>query len=248
MWEVMSASRLAFAICDDAATGAELHGHLDEIGWPNTIFADSRSFLSAATETKDVSFGLVDYYSDSGEPALQLLQAIEDADLALPLILVAKSPTLPFVAEAASRGASSILVRPFSRYLIEQAVDAAVAFRAVLELKQQVRQYARSLSQLTDRERKILRLAVDGWPNKRIAALLEVSVKTIERSRKFAYQKLNVRSSAEMARVVSMGSLASTITPKVSVLGPSAVPEPHVNPIMAPISPVIPPAHFVNPS
>ena len=238
----MSAARIAYVVCDDSQTGAELQTYLRELGWSSSIFTDSRSFLKAAIESVDVSFALVDYLSSSGEPALQLLQALEDADVAMPLVLVTRSPSLSFLAEATGRGAAGILMRPTSRFLVEQAMKLAVEFKPVLELRHQIRQYAKRLAQLTEREKNILRLAVEGWPNKRIAALLDVSVKTIERSRKFAYQKLNVRSSAEMARVVTLGSMERTMWPKVSVLGPAAIPEPHV----APINAAIPPVHFAN--
>ena len=66
---------------------------------------------------------------------------------------------------------------------------------------------------LPDRQRKIVDFVVEGAPNKQIATKLNVSVKTIERERQKAYRQLNVRSTAEMTRVVSLGRLHDVVFP-----------------------------------
>ncbi|MBZ5656286.1 MAG: response regulator transcription factor [Acidobacteriia bacterium] len=55
--------------------------------------------------------------------------------------------------------------------------------------------------QLTDRQREILQLIIDGKGNKEIADLLHVSVKTIEFHRARLMTKLGVRSVAELTKV-----------------------------------------------
>ena len=54
---------------------------------------------------------------------------------------------------------------------------------------------------LTDREREVLEAVATGDTNRRIAARLGVSVKTIESHRSNVMQKLGVRSAAELVRV-----------------------------------------------
>lgn len=66
-----------------------------------------------------------------------------------------------------------------------------------------LRQRSALLHRLTTMEHNIVELAVDGIPNKTIATRLGVSIKTIEKYRRTAYDKLNVTSAAEMASVIT---------------------------------------------
>jgi len=53
---------------------------------------------------------------------------------------------------------------------------------------------------LTAREREIVQLIAEGNSNKKIALLLDVSVKTVETHRSAAMRKLGIRSTAELVR------------------------------------------------
>ena len=53
---------------------------------------------------------------------------------------------------------------------------------------------------LTAREREIVQLIAEGNSNKRIALLLDISVKTVETHRSAAMRKLSIRSTAELVR------------------------------------------------
>jgi DNA-binding NarL/FixJ family response regulator len=55
-------------------------------------------------------------------------------------------------------------------------------------------------AQLTRREREILRLVAQGYRNKIIAAMLGVSVKTVDTHRATAMRKLGIRSTVEVVR------------------------------------------------
>lgn len=55
--------------------------------------------------------------------------------------------------------------------------------------------------ELTDRQREILKLIIDGKGNKEIADILHVSVKTVEFHRARLMAKLGVKSAAELAKV-----------------------------------------------
>jgi DNA-binding CsgD family transcriptional regulator len=60
-----------------------------------------------------------------------------------------------------------------------------------------------NFASLTERELAIVSMATDGVPNKSMARRLEVSIKTIEKNRRSAYEKLKIASSAEMAALVT---------------------------------------------
>jgi len=55
-------------------------------------------------------------------------------------------------------------------------------------------------NRLTTREREIVQLIAEGNSNKKIALLLDISVKTVETHRSAAMRKLTIRSTAELVR------------------------------------------------
>ena len=55
-------------------------------------------------------------------------------------------------------------------------------------------------NRLTTREREIVQLIAEGNSNKKIAMLLDISVKTVETHRSAAMRKLTIRSTAELVR------------------------------------------------
>lgn len=76
---------------------------------------------------------------------------------------------------------------------------------ASVRLYKKLRSNASRLPTLSERERRVVLLASEGVPNKSIARRLDVSVKTVEKSRRNAYNKLMVNSSAEVASLVTFG-------------------------------------------
>ena len=71
--------------------------------------------------------------------------------------------------------------------------------RQFLVLKEQ----SARIELLNDRELAIVNMAADGMPNKAVAARLGVSIKTVEKNRRAAYEKLNVTSVASMVTLIA---------------------------------------------
>ena len=90
-----------------------------------------------------------------------------------------------------------VFVGDIARHLAEAFASA--------RLYQKLRASTARLSTLNERERRVVLLASEGVPNKSIARRLDVSVKTVEKSRRNAYNKLLVNSSAEVASLVTFG-------------------------------------------
>jgi DNA-binding NarL/FixJ family response regulator len=62
-------------------------------------------------------------------------------------------------------------------------------------------------ARLTPRERLVVKLVADGYSNKGISAILDLSVKTTEAHRAAAMRKLNVNSTAGLVRYAVRASL-----------------------------------------
>jgi len=57
-------------------------------------------------------------------------------------------------------------------------------------------------AELTERERDVMGLVVEGLPNKLIADRLEISVRTVEVHRARVFDKMEVKSAVELANLV----------------------------------------------
>ena len=60
----------------------------------------------------------------------------------------------------------------------------------------------RALAELTERERDVMRLVIEGKPNKLIADALQISVRTVEVHRAHVFDKMNVKSAVELANLL----------------------------------------------
>ena len=89
--------------------------------------------------------------------------------------------------QAVYRG-DSFLSPSISRHVIEEYIRKADAMEE------------NSYDRLTDREREVLQLIAEGHPNREIAELLHISVKTVENHRASLMDKLHIYSTAELTR------------------------------------------------
>ena len=82
---------------------------------------------------------------------------------------------------------------------IEQALgESARAIAAQAER----RVIAARLAELTDRERRVAQLVIEGLPNKLIADQLSISVRTVEVHRARVFEKMEVKSAVELANLL----------------------------------------------
>lgn len=104
---------------------------------------------------------------------------------------------------------SDILFRPVTLHNLSTFVDEALLSVDSYRAYCLSREYRSRLETLSERERRIVQLAANGASNRGIAAHLELCVKTIEKHRSHAYQKLGVFDLAQMTRLVTLANLDS---------------------------------------
>jgi len=170
------------------------------------------TFLDAAGELDGPACALIDLETP-GIDWSSLHEQMLQRDLKVPIVVVADEAQLMNAIEAVKSCVNFVIARPIDASSIREMILAAVESQKVVRHQFAVEQHYRRLLTLDDRERSIVDLAVDGAPNKQIANRLGLSVKTIERIRKNAYQKLDVRSTAEMTRAVILGNLHDIVYP-----------------------------------
>ncbi len=127
---------------------------------------------------------------------LQLQEELVRRGIRLPLVFVTAHGDVPLAVEAMRKGASNFLEKPFTDEALVQAIHTAVAAR-----RGQASAQGETLARLSPRERQVLDLVVASKPNKIIADILGISIKTVELHRANMMSKLGVRSLPELMKV-----------------------------------------------
>ena len=122
---------------------------------------------------------------------------------AMPVIFLTGHGDVPTAVSAVKRGAFDFVEKPFSdNALVDRVEQALAASRAFLESRRAQGDVSRAVAELTDREREVMRLVIEGLPNKLIADSLEISVRTVEVHRARVFDKMNVKSAVELANLL----------------------------------------------
>jgi len=122
---------------------------------------------------------------------------------ALPVIFLTGHADVPTAVSAVKRGAFDFCEKPFSDNALVDRVEQALAQSATAVQGQRERERLRQrLAELTERERAVMQLVVEGLPNKRIADQLDISVRTVEVHRARVFDKMEVKSAVELANLL----------------------------------------------
>ncbi|GAC1603402.1 MAG: response regulator [Ramlibacter sp.] len=122
---------------------------------------------------------------------------------AMPVIFLTGHADVPTAVHMVKRGAFDFCEKPFSDNALVDRVEQAIRRSAeVLATRQGRRQLKSRLQELTERERDVMRLVVEGLPNKLIADQLDISVRTVEVHRARVFDKMEVKSAVELANLL----------------------------------------------
>lgn len=140
-----------------------------------------------------------------GMSGLALFERLVERGLqeALPVIFLTGHADVPTAVSMVKRGAFDFCEKPFSDNALVDRVEQALAQSATVVQAQQVRERLRQrLAELTERERAVMQLVIEGLPNKRIADQLDISVRTVEVHRARVFDKMEVKSAVELANLL----------------------------------------------
>jgi two-component system response regulator DctR len=140
-----------------------------------------------------------------GTSGLVLFERLIERKLleALPVIFLTGHGDVPTAVAAVKRGAFDFVEKPFAdNALVDRIENALGKSSAAILRRRDAESVAKRLADLTDRERDVMRLVVEGRPNKLIADELDISVRTVEVHRARVFEKMEVRSAVELANAL----------------------------------------------
>lgn len=121
----------------------------------------------------------------------------------LPVIFLTGHADVPTAVDSVKRGAFDFFEKPFSdNALVDRIEQALSQSAAALVQHSQSTGLRAQLGGLTERERAVMQLVVEGLPNKLVADQLDISVRTVEVHRARVFEKMGVKSAVELANLL----------------------------------------------
>ena len=140
-----------------------------------------------------------------GQSGLALFEKLIASGLAQawPVIFLTGHADVPTAVDTVKRGAFDFCEKPFSDNALVDRVEQALALSQARWTERRVQlELSSRLAELTERERNVMQLVIEGLPNKLIADQLDISVRTVEVHRSRVFEKMNVKSAVELANLL----------------------------------------------
>jgi two-component system response regulator DctR len=126
-----------------------------------------------------------------------------EVHLAMPVIFLTGHADVATAVDAVKRGAFDFCEKPCSDNALVDRVEQALAqSQAYVQAHRKQGLLRERQSELTERERDVMRLVLEGMPNKLIADRLEISVRTVEVHRSRVFEKMDVKSAVELVNLL----------------------------------------------
>jgi FixJ family two-component response regulator len=190
-----------FIIDDDSAVRDSLSLMIAQENMDVQAFDSAETFLNSY-QPESCGCAIIDIRM-SGMDGMELHQLMLARHILLPVIFLTGHGDIPLSVQAIKAGAVDFLTKPVTREKLITAIHAAIQKSKTLLSENANHQEALShLAHLTDRERDVMLLAVQGHPNKHIARQLGISHRTVEIHKSKIMQKTGAVNLLDLARIV----------------------------------------------
>ena len=190
---------LVHLIDDDAAVREALALLIGTVGLRVDSWADPLDFL-ARFDRQAIGAIVLDVRMP-GIGGLALLQQLVAQGVDQPVIMLTGHGTVEMCRRAFKAGAAEFLEKPVDDELLLEALQNAVRQHVRSRQRQQADRASRErYAQLSEREREVLGLIVEGLTNKEIGRALVLSPRTVETHRANLFDKLAADSLAQLIR------------------------------------------------
>ena len=192
---------MVYIVDDDAAVRDALSLLLSLHGYRTATFANAENLLAALDEH---SVGcIVADIKMPGMSGLDLQAALQSRALHLPVVIITAHGDVASARSAFRSDAVDFLEKPFADRALLAAVAAGIS-RESSRLQARVREDQRlgSMAALTERERDVMELLIQGLHNRDVAERLGISPRTVEVHKSRVMAKLGARNLVDLIRAV----------------------------------------------
>jgi FixJ family two-component response regulator len=190
-----------FLVDDDDAVRNSLRLLITTYGLHVESFASAEHFLESWHP--DAIGCLVLDIRMAGISGLTLQELLQERRINIPIVFITGHGDISACRRAFRAGAVDFLTKPVD----EQALMASIRSGISQDLRRHhnqtdVANLREKLAQLSDREKEVLELMLEGLPNKLIARKIDLSTRTVESHRARIFIKLEADSLAQLVRRV----------------------------------------------
>ena len=198
-----------FIVDDDRAIRDSLTLMIEQENIATKMFENAESFL-AEIETETHGCVILDVRMP-GMDGLQIQKELLKRNIILPIIFLTGYGDIPMSVSAIKAGAVDFLTKPVKREKLLASIHNAILESENFLIKSASERNAISrLADLTDREREVMALAIQGYPNKTIARHLGISHRTVEIHKSKIMHKTGANDLLALARLVHDSGLNIT--------------------------------------
>jgi two-component system, LuxR family, response regulator DctR len=147
-----------------------------------------------------------------GMSGLELFDQLKARGSLLPVIVLTGHGDVPMAVGALQRGVFDFVEKPFNDNSLIDKLFIAMARNADKAAAQAERQSVlQRLARLSEREREVMALLLEGLMNKVIAGKLDVAMRTVEVHRASVFEKMQVRSAVSLANLLARHDLPDDV-------------------------------------
>jgi RNA polymerase sigma factor (sigma-70 family) len=192
-------SPLIHLIDDDDAVRASLALLIGTVGLRVQTWTDPQEFIRSF-DRQSIGVIVLDVRMP-GISGLTVLDALVSQGVDHPVIMLTGHGTVELCRRALKSGATEFLEKPVDDDVLLEALQNAVRQHVRSRERHQASRQARErYAQLSEREREVLGLIMEGLTNKEIGRALGLSPRTVETHRANLFAKLQVDSLAHLIR------------------------------------------------
>lgn len=192
---------LVYVVDDDPEVRRSLQLLMESVNLAVECYGSAAEFLQGCDRARPGC--LILDVRMPGMSGLELQDQLVAEGSKLPIVIITAFGEVSLAVRAMRAGAVDFVEKPFSRQELLDRVHAAIETSVAQQQTNQSRvEIAQRLQKLTDRERQVMDLMVDGHQTKEIAAELGISPKTVDNHRSRVFEKTEAVGVAELVWMV----------------------------------------------
>jgi two-component system response regulator FixJ len=192
-----------FVVDDDPLVRGGLEITLSLAGFEVLKFASAEQFLEYLTPGES-GCALIDIRMPDMD-GLELQEELSRRDAPVSVVVMTGYADVPLAVRAMKAGALDILEKPFGNERLIAQVHSALPIAREKAVRALARQsHARELDSLSNRERDVMNLLVEGNSSKEIALALDISPRTVDIHRARVMEKMQVKSLPALLRKMAL--------------------------------------------
>lgn len=196
----MATEPTVFVIDDEDGVRDSIRMLLERRGYMVVALARAEELLSRLTPSTHGC--IVSDVRLNGVSGLDLQRKLTELGSSLPMILITGHGDIDMAVLAIKRGAVDFIEKPFEDTRLYHSVAEALAVGRQDQARCEAEAALKArIAELSERQREVMLLLVDGLSNKEIAQKLGISPRTVETYRAFVMAKTDAQSLADLVKM-----------------------------------------------